>query len=56
MQPFYFFVRNPQDFSIAAGKKIPLMPEGSLLDLSRRQSSGILRSFFSLAPCNYFLW
>lgn len=54
MPPFYFFVRNPQDFSIAAGKKIPIMPEGSLLASSRRESMGILRSLFSLASAIIF--
>lgn len=54
MQPFYFFVRNPQDFSIAAGKKIPIMPQRSLLASSRRESMGILRSFFLLLPAIIF--
>lgn len=54
MPPFYFVVRNPQDFSIAAGKKIPIMPEGSLLASSRRESMGILRSLFSLASAIIF--
>lgn len=54
MQPFSFFVRNPQDFSTAAGKKIPVMPEGSLLASSRRESMGILRSFFLLLPAIIF--
>lgn len=47
IQPFCFFVGKPQDFSIAAGQKIPVMPERSLLASSRRQSMGILKSFFS---------